>query len=134
MEKGKDFTLEEKHKRVKEFRPIDDAFCEVLANDIDFCQEMLRILLDDEKLIVEDVIVQSSERNIYGRSVRLDALCFLKRYGKCNVEVQRSGSDEYDLMRQALRSRIHRQNRDLKILKILLLFIYQSLTFLKEIE
>lgn len=95
MEKGKDFTIEEKHKRVKEFRPIDDAFFEVLANDIDFCQEMLRILLDDEKLIVEDVIVQSSERNIYGRSVRLDALCFLKRYGKCNVEVQRSGSDDH---------------------------------------
>ena len=44
MEKGKDFTIEEKHKRVKEFRPIDDAFFEVLANDIDFCQEMLRIL------------------------------------------------------------------------------------------
>ena len=95
MEKEKDFTIEEKHKRVKEFRPIDDAFFEVLANDIDFCQEMLRILLDDEKLIVEDVIVQSSERNIYGRSVRLDALCFLKRYGKCNVEVQRSGSDDH---------------------------------------
>ena len=95
MEKGKDFTIEEKHKRVKEFRPIDDAFFEVLATDIDFCQEMLRILLDDEKLIVEDVIVQSSERNIYGRSVRLDALCFLKRYGKCNVEVQRSGSDDH---------------------------------------
>ena len=26
MEKGKDITIEEKHKRVKEFRPIDDAF------------------------------------------------------------------------------------------------------------
>ena len=70
MEKGKDFTIEEKHKRVKEFRPIDDAFFEVLANDIDFCQEM---------------------------------------------------------------SRIHRQNRDLKILKILSLFIFRSLTSLKKI-
>ena len=95
MEKGKDFTIEEKRKRVKDFRPIDDAFFEVLANDIDFCQEMLRILLEDEELIVEDVIVQSSERNIYGRSIRLDALCFLKTRGKCNVEVQRFDSDDH---------------------------------------
>lgn len=36
MEKGKDFTIEEKHKRVKEFRPIDDAFFEVLAMILTF--------------------------------------------------------------------------------------------------
>ena len=52
-------------------------FFEVLADDIGVCQEMLRIILEDEKLIVKDVIVQSSERNLYGRSVRLDALCIL---------------------------------------------------------
>ena len=77
---GKDtaITVEEKKEKVQDFRPIDDAFFEVLANDIDFCQEMLQILLVDDELTVEDVIVQSSERNIYGRSVRLDVLCFLK--------------------------------------------------------
>lgn len=90
-----EITIEEKVERVRDFRPIDDAFFEVLANDISFCQEMLRILLNDESLIVEDVIVQSSEKNIYGRSVRLDALCFLKEQGKCNVEVQRSDSDDH---------------------------------------
>ena len=70
-------TLEEKKEQVKNFRPIDDTFFEVLADDIGVCQEMLRIILKDEKLIVKDVIVQSSERNLYGRSVRLDALCIL---------------------------------------------------------
>ena len=70
-------TLEEKKEQVKNFRPIDDTFFEVLADDIGVCQEMLRIILEDEKLIVKDVIVQSSERNLYGRSVRLDALCIL---------------------------------------------------------
>ena len=40
-------------------------------------------------------IVQSSERNLYGRSVRLDALCILGNGKKCNVEVQRSNKDHH---------------------------------------
>ena len=87
-------TLEEKIEQVKNFRPIDDTFFEVLADDIGVCQEMLRIILEDEKLIVKDVIVQSSERNLYGRSV-LDALCILGNGKKCNVEVQRSNKDHH---------------------------------------
>lgn len=83
---GNEITIEEKKKKVRDFRPIDDA---------GFCQEMLRILLDDDGMIVEDVIVQSSERNIYGRSVRLDALCAFENGKKCNVEVQRSDDDDH---------------------------------------
>ena len=92
---GNEITIEEKKRKVQDFRPIDDAFFEVLADDTSFCQEMLRILLDDDELIVEDVIVQSSERNIYGRSVRLDALCAFADGKKCNVEVQRSDKDDH---------------------------------------
>ena len=88
-------TLEEKKEQVKNFRPIDDTFFEVLADDIGVCQEMLRIILEDEKLIVKDVIVQSSERNLYGRSVRLDALCILGDERECNVELQRSNNDHH---------------------------------------
>ena len=93
QEKTKD--QENKIEQVKNFRPIDDTFFEVLADDIGVCQEMLRIILEDEKLIVKDVIVQSSERNLYGRSVRLDALCILGNGKKCNVEVQRSNKDHH---------------------------------------
>ena len=92
---GDKMTLEEKKEQVKNFRPIDDTFFEVLADDIGVCQEMLRIILEDEKLIVKDVIVQSSKRNLYGRSVRLDALCILGNGKKCNVEVQRSNKDHH---------------------------------------
>ena len=92
---GDKMTLEEKIEQVKNFRPIDDTFFEVMADDIGVCQEMLRIILEDEKLIVKDVIVQSSERNLYGRSVRLDALCILGNGKKCNVEVQRSNKDHH---------------------------------------
>ena len=88
-------SLEEKVEKVKDLRPIDDVFFEVLADDIPFCQEMLRILLEDENLVVKDVIVQSSQRNLYGRSVRLDALCILGNGKKCYVEVQRSDNDDH---------------------------------------
>ena len=77
MEEKQELTLEEKEEKVRDFRPIDDAFFETLADDIAFCQEILRVILSDKKLIVEDVIVQNSKRNLYGRSVRLDAFCML---------------------------------------------------------
>lgn len=70
-------TLEQKKQKVKDFRPIDDVFFEVLADNREFCQEILRVILEDAKLIVIDVVVQSSNWNMYGRSVRLDALCTL---------------------------------------------------------
>lgn len=95
MEQEKTLCLREKEEKVKDLRPIDDVFFEVLADDISFCQEMLRIILSDDELVVEDVIVQSSQRNLYGRSVRLDALCILGDGLKCNVEVQRSDNDDH---------------------------------------
>lgn len=84
-------TVKEKIEKVKELRPIDDVLFEVLAEDREVCEEMLRVILEDDKLIVHDVITQSDQRNIYGRSVRLDALCTLGDGSKCNIEVQRFG-------------------------------------------
>lgn len=88
-------TLEEKKKKVRDLRPIDDVFFEVLADDTAFCQEILRVILEDGQLSVEDVIVQSSGRNLYGRSVRLDALCTLGNGKKVNIEVQRFHNDDH---------------------------------------
>ncbi|MBQ1993578.1 MAG: hypothetical protein II243_03825 [Lachnospiraceae bacterium] len=51
----------EKIERIKEFRLIDDIFFEVFASDIPACQEILRVILEDAELIVNDVVVQSSE-------------------------------------------------------------------------
>jgi predicted transposase/invertase (TIGR01784 family) len=88
-------TIEEKIEKVKDLRPIDDIFFEVLANDKGVCEEILRVILDDDALVVCDVIVQDSERNIYGRSVRLDALCILGTGERTNIEVQRSDNDNH---------------------------------------
>lgn len=92
---NKELTLEEKIERVKDLRPIDDVFFEVLASKKEVCEEILRTILEDNRLVVKDVIVQSSERNLYGRSVRLDALCTLGNGTKCNIEVQRSNNDNH---------------------------------------
>ena len=82
-------------KKVLEFRLIDDAYFEVFADDVPTCQEMLRIILSGPLLIVKDVIVQRSERNLYGRSVRLDALCILGNGSHVNIEIQRADNDNH---------------------------------------
>ena len=65
-------TLEEKLEQIREFRPIDDIFFQVLASNPRVCEEMLRVILEDKELTVLEVIPQSSEANLLGRSVRLD--------------------------------------------------------------
>lgn len=81
--------------KIAEARLIDDFFFEVFADDTAACEEILRTILEDDQLKVIDVVVQSSKRNIYGRSVRLDALCTLGDGNKCNVEVQRADNDDH---------------------------------------
>ena len=90
-----ELTAEQKIEKVKNLRPIDDVFFEVLARNPAVCQEMLRPLMSDPALIVVDSVVQSSERNLYGRSVRLDALCKLGTGALVNIEVQRSDNDDH---------------------------------------
>lgn len=51
--------------------------------------------MEDASLIVTDVKTQDSEHNLYGRSVRLDALCTLGDGTRCNIEVQRSNNDDH---------------------------------------
>ena len=40
-------SLAEKRERVKKLRPIDDVFFEVLAQDKEVCEEMLRTIMED---------------------------------------------------------------------------------------
>lgn len=88
-------TEEKKLADIKKLRPVDDIFFEVLARNKEVCEEILRTILEDDKLVVEDVITQESERNLFGRSVRLDALCTLSNGTKCNIEVQRANNDDH---------------------------------------
>ena len=91
----KELTFEEKKERIKGFRPIDDVFFEALASNKKVCEEILRTIIGDSALTVIEVVPQSSEKNFYGRSVRLDALCTLGTGEKVNIEVQRSDNDDH---------------------------------------
>ena len=88
-------TDEEKLKKVEESNLFDDLFFSVAAEDIAFCEEVLQTILQDKYLKVESVTVQRDERNLYGRSVILDALCILGDGRKCNIEVQKEDNVDH---------------------------------------
>ena len=81
-------------KRVRLLRPIDDVMFKKLAESKAVCQEILRVILDDKKLIVEEVISEDSIANIFGRAVRLDALCTLGNGTMCNIEIQKENVND----------------------------------------
>lgn len=81
--------------KVQRLRPIDDVFFERLMENVLVCQEILQVIMDDDRLIVKSVTAQRDMQNLFGRSVRLDALCILGNGKVCNVEVQKSDNDDH---------------------------------------
>lgn len=81
--------------QVKKLRPIDDIFFEKIIEDKNVCEEILRVILQDNELEVLAVTPQNSIKNLWGRSVRLDAFCKLGTGKFCNIEVQKSDNDDH---------------------------------------
>lgn len=75
----------------KNLRIIDDALFRLIGTRKAVCQEILRTLLDDDKLIVKSVTTQKAEVSI-NRGIVLDALCILKDDSLCNIEMQKVDS------------------------------------------
>lgn len=73
---------------------IDDILFQKMAEDIEFCEEMISTILQ-QKVIVKKVTPQNSVKNLQGRSVILDALCELENGEECNVEVQKADDDDH---------------------------------------
>lgn len=73
---------------------IDDSLFQKMAEDLDFCEEMISTILG-QKVKVRKVIPQNSIKNLQGRSVVLDALCELNDGRECNVEVQKANDDNH---------------------------------------
>ena len=80
---------------VARLRAIDDIMFRKLCENIAFVEEILRVIQEDDKITVVEVIPQDSSQNLRGRSVVLDAYCKLGNGSYCNVEVQRSDSDDH---------------------------------------
>ena len=80
---------------VRSLNIIDDTLFQKMAEDKDFCEELISTVLV-QKVIIEEVIPQNSIKNLQGRSVILDALCRLEDGNRCNIEVQKANDDDHE--------------------------------------
>jgi hypothetical protein len=55
----------------KKLNPLDDLMFRKMAEDKEFCQEILRVILEDDKLIVLETVPQWVGTNLQGRSIIL---------------------------------------------------------------
>ena len=82
-------------KYAKLLNPIDDLmFCK-MAEHKEFCEEILRVILEDDGLTVIESIPQWQGKNLTGRSVVLDAKCVTGDGRHINIEVQKSDDDNH---------------------------------------
>ena len=82
-------------KYAKLLNPIDDLmFCK-MAEHKEFCEEILRVILDDDGLTVVEAIPQWQGKNLSGRSVVLDAKCVTGDGRHINIEVQKADDDNH---------------------------------------
>ena len=80
---------------VKKLRPIDDIFFQKFASNKGFCEELVRTVLEDERITILEHTVQCNLKNLTGRSVILDLQCRLGDGTLCNVEVQKSDNENH---------------------------------------
>ena len=67
-------SYEQKKERVREFNLTSDLFAGKVFEDIQACQELCRILLQDDSVVLQDVKTQYVIRNLENHSVELDIL------------------------------------------------------------
>lgn len=79
----------------KKLNPIDDALFMVMAENLLFCQEILRVILGDAQLVVVRHNPQKVLKNLQGRSCTLDLECILGDGRHAGVEVQKSDDDDH---------------------------------------
>ena len=80
---------EEKLKRLIENSiPLKNDIFMIFASSIKFCEEFLRTILKDEKLIVLENNIQKILPSAFNKNVVLDMLCKLKDGRIVNVEIQ----------------------------------------------
>ena len=79
----------------KKLNPIDDLMFRKMAEDKEFCEEILRVMLEDRDLSVLEAVPQWSGTNLQGRSVILDAKCVKGDGTQVDVEVQNADDDDH---------------------------------------
>ena len=82
-------------KELIKLNPIDDIMFRKMAEDREFVQEILRVFLEDDELIVTQSTPQWNGTNLLGRSVILDALAITGKGERVNIEIQKSNDDDH---------------------------------------
>lgn len=79
--------------KIPEFRLIDDTYMSAFFNGRrDLIQFVLRIIMNDDKLVVTNDKTQKVLKNLQGRSITLDVDAVLKDGKEVDVEVQQESS------------------------------------------
>ena len=81
-------SYEQKKERVREFNLTSDLFAGKVFEDIQACQELCRILLQDDSVVLQDVKTQYVIRNLENHSVELDILAERIDGGLVVIELQ----------------------------------------------
>jgi len=80
---------------IRQLNIIDDILFRKMAEDKIFCEEMLRVIMDDKELIVLESTPQWTGNNLKGRSVITDVKCVLSNGRHIGIEVQKSDNDNH---------------------------------------
>ena len=88
-------TYEEQQTLVSQLNVMDDLFFQKMVEDMDVCEEMLRILLTMPALKMSQTQPQRFIRNVDAHSVVLDLLCEDENGNIITVEVQKTDNDDH---------------------------------------
>ena len=76
-------------KTIDELTYMDDVFLSTaLEDNIPVVQRMVRIILDDESIVVTKETSQKELKNLFGRSIRCDAYSEDDKSRKYDIEIQ----------------------------------------------
>ena len=80
--------IEKLNKIIENSIPLKNDIFMIFAKNKEFCEEFLRVILDDDELIVIDNDIQKVFPSAFNKNVVLDMLCRLKGGKIVNVEIQ----------------------------------------------
>lgn len=115
--------------------PIDDLMFRKMAEDVGFCEEILRVILEDNELKVLETIPQWTGTNLQGRSVILDAKCVKSDGRQVNIEVQKEDDDDHQRRVRyngaILTTNISEPGTKFKMFLMYVLYLSQNLIYLR---
>ena len=88
-------NIERLKKLVKKNIPLKNDVFMIFAKNKKFCQEFLRILLQDKKLVVLKNYIQKYLPSAFNKNVTIDMLCRLGDGSLVNVEIQLTKEKEH---------------------------------------